>query len=498
MKRYYCIALFATLTLLFACKNEQPNSTTTAKLEPPADPHFELLNAKATGIDFANRIKESFELNIITNSYLYNGGGVAIIDINNDELPDVYFTATQGSNKLYLNKGDFKFEDITDKAGVAAIGGIKTGVSVADVNGDGFQDLYVCRTGIKIGPERGNLLFINTGNLQFTEQAAAFGIDDQSASNHANFFDFDLDGDLDLYVLNHPITWGEVNRIRVKQLSTSKTEVIRLTDPSNEWESDKLFRNDGNGRFTNVSKDMGIHNRAWGLSVSTADFNDDGYPDIYVGNDYIEPDILYINQKGKGFKDETWRYFRHISSNTMGVDIADVNNDGLIDLVSLDMIADNNQRRKELMTTMIQDRYQSLVKYGYGHQLMRNALQINNGTKQEGVPKCDELGIVAGVWATDWSWSPLLADFDNDGLKDLFITNGYRRDVTNLDYLNYTVDSVMKAGGLNNVNFKTIDDYLKKIPSTPLSNFMFKNTDGTQFKNVAYDWGLGDANYSNG
>ncbi len=486
------------LAFLTSCGKDQGDNVAEQSSAPPADVHFELMKADATGIGFANNIKETFQNNIITNSYLYNGGGVAILDVNNDDLPDVYFTATQDANRLYLNKGNFQFEDITDKAGVAATGGMKTGVTVADVNADGFQDLYVCRTGAVAGQDRANLLFVNNGNSTFTEAAASYGLNDQSASNHANFFDYDLDGDLDVYVLNHPLAWEEVNRVRVKQLTNDGKSFTRVTKPDDEYESDKLFRNDGNGRFTNVSEQMGISNRAWGLSVTVADFNNDGYPDIYIGNDYIEPDILYINQQGKGFKDEIWGYFRHISNHTMGVDIADINNDGLIDLTALDMVAEDNQRQKELMTTMIQDRYQSLVKYGYGHQHMRNMLQLNTGAAPGSGATFSDIGQFAGVWATDWSWSPLLADFDNDGLKDLYITNGYRRDVTNLDYLNYTVDSVMRAGGLSSKNFKTIDEYLKKIPTTPLRNYMFKNKDGMSFQNVGYDWGLGDPSYSNG
>ncbi|MBI1224082.1 MAG: hypothetical protein GC192_02485 [Bacteroidetes bacterium] len=486
-----------SLFLLISCNKRQEEINTNLSDSPPADVHFELMKPSATGINFINSIHENFDENIITNSYLYNGGGVAIIDVNNDELQDVYFTATQASNQLFLNKGNFQFENITEKAGVGAVGGIKTGVTVVDINGDGFQDIYVCRSGMQPNELRANLLYINNGDATFTERANEFGLADRSASNHANFFDFDKDGDLDVYVLNHPVAWAEVNRIRAKQESQGGP-ITRITTPNDEWESDKFYRNDGNGHFTDVSLKVGINNRAWGLSVTVSDFNDDGYLDIYVGNDYVEPDFLYINQQGKGFKDEIWKYFRHTSNHTMGVDIADINNDGLVDLAALDMTASDNQRQKELMTTMKQERYHSLVQYGYGNQQMRNMLQLNTGaTTGDGDRFCD-IGQLAGIWATDWSWSPLIADFDNDGMKDLYITNGYRRDVTNLDYLNYTVDSVMKIGGLNNKNFKTIDEYLKKIPSKPLQNYMFKNKDGLQFQNVSKDWGLPETSYSNG
>lgn len=496
MKNLFTACLL--LLLFTACTKEHSTNPTGANDAPPADALFEWLKAEQTGIGFVNKIVEDFQTNIITNSYLYNGGGVAVLDVNNDELPDLYFTATQASNKLYLNKGDLKFEDITEKAGVAALGGIKTGVTVVDINADGYQDLYVCRSGMQPTPERANLLFVNNGgDGTFSEKAEAYGLDDRSASNHANFFDYDLDGDLDVYVLNHPVAWAEVNRIRAKQ-DTPGGPVSRITTPTDEWESDKLFRNDGDGHFTNVSVAMGINNRAWGLSATVSDFNDDGYPDVYVGNDYVEPDLLYINQKGKGFKDEIWRYFRHTSNHTMGVDIADFNNDGLIDLASLDMTPEDNQRQKELMTTMKQERYSSLVQYGYGHQHMRNHLQMNTGAAPGNGDAFSDIGQLAGIWATDWSWSPLFADFDNDGLKDLYISNGYRRDVTNLDYLTYTVDSVMKIGGLTSTNFKSMDEYLKKIPSKPLMNYMFQNQDGLQFKNVSHVWGLGQTSFSNG
>ncbi|MEK7258025.1 MAG: VCBS repeat-containing protein, partial [Bacteroidota bacterium] len=325
------------------------------------------------------------------------------------------------------------------------------------------------------------------------------------------------DGDLDCYVLNHPIAWSKVNSIRGRQ---EGGKFIRETAPTDEWESDKLYRNDtpleGGGRvkFTNVSQQAGINNRAWGLSATVSDFNEDGYPDLLVGNDYIEPDYLYINtplQGGKGgertFSIQTDRYFRHTSNHTMGVDIADFNNDGLIDLAALDMIAEDNRRQKELMTTMLHDRYKALVQFGYGHQIMRNALQVNTGATPleggrgvaDGGATFSEIGNLAGVSNTDWSWSPLFADLDNDGLKDLFVTNGYRRDVTNLDYLMYTVDSAADASGQLDFNrFKTFDDYLKLIPSVPLQKYAFKNVDGLNFQNASTAWGLVQKGFSNG
>ncbi|MEZ4961270.1 MAG: VCBS repeat-containing protein [Saprospiraceae bacterium] len=488
--------LLLIFPIAFSCKN---NDTAPAAPEQeasaPADARFELLPAAQTGVHFSNTIKEDFTNHILINSYLYNGGGVAVLDVNNDGLQDLYFSATQEPNRLFLNKGNFQFEDITEKAGVAALGGVKTGVTVVDINADGLQDIYVCRSGMQPTPDRANLLYINNGDLTFSEKANEYGLADRSASNHANFFDYDLDGDLDVYLLNHPVAFQEVNRVTAKEVDG---QYIRNKDPLDEWESDKMYRNDGNGHFTNVSREAGISNRAWGLSVTVSDFNNDGYPDIFVGNDYIEPDLLYINNRNGTFSVQTDQYFRHMSNHTMGVDVADFNNDGLVDVVALDMVAETNQRQKELMTTMILDRYNNLVRFHYGHQIMRNVLQVNTGANpsEEGAVFSD-IGVLSGVWNTDWSWSPLLADFDNDGLKDLYITNGYRRDISNLDYLNYTAPQEL-AKGLNQERFKTIEDYLKLIPTTPLRNYMFKNKDGLDFENISTQWGFVQPSYSNG
>ncbi|RMG81202.1 MAG: hypothetical protein D6714_13355, partial [Bacteroidetes bacterium] len=481
--------LFLT-AFFFSCQNE----TTPPPAAPPAEkvpenPRFELIPDTHSGVIFSNNITENHRINIVSNSYMYNGGGVAVLDVNNDGLQDLYFTSTQESNRLYLNRGNFQFKDITQTAGVAAIGGFKTGVTVVDINADGLPDLYVCRSGLHANDERRNLLFVNNGDMTFTEKGKAYGLDDMSASNHANFFDYDKDGDLDVYVINHPISFGEVNKISVSQTADGK--YVRNTAPRDEFESDKLFRNNGNGTFTDVSRAAGIQNRAWALSVNVADFNEDGWPDIFVGNDYIEPDLLYINNKRGGFEVQTDQYFRHTSNHTMGVDIADYNNDGRMDVVALDMIAEDNQRQKELMTTMILERYNSLVRFGYGHQIMRNMLQLNNGAHG-----FSEIGMLAGISNTDWSWACLLADFDNDAYKDLYITNGYRRDVTNLDYLTYTVDSINRSGGLT--QFKDFEDYLKKVPTKKLQNYMFRNRGDLTFEKVSTPWGFNQKSYSNG
>ncbi|GAB4257467.1 MAG: VCBS repeat-containing protein [Saprospiraceae bacterium] len=491
--------LYTSLAFFFfvamGCQDKPATTVNPETEKAPANALFELLNPEQCGVVFSNHITEDFSVNILNNSYLYNGGGVAVLDVNNDGLMDLYLSATQEPNRLFLNKGNMQFEDITMQAGVAADRGIKTGVTIVDINADGWDDIYVCRSGTFISSDRANLLFVNNGDGTFAEKAAQYGLNDASASNHANFFDYDNDGDLDVYILNHPVAFQDVNKIRAAE--SEDGGYTRQTEPLDQYESDKLFRNDGN-RFVDVSNEAGIRNRAWGLSVTVTDFNNDGWQDVFVGNDYIEPDLVYINNRNGTFSVQTDNYFRHMSNHTMGVDIADCNNDGLVDVVALDMIAEDNQRQKELMTTMLLDRYNNLVRFQYGHQIMRNVLQLNTGAEPgEGAPFSD-IGQLAGVSNTDWSWSPLMADFDNDGLKDLYITNGYRRDISNLDYLNYTVDSVMKMGGLTTQNFKTIDDYLKLIPSTPLRNYMFRNVDGINFENTSVEWGVGQRSYSNG
>ncbi|MFT4762406.1 MAG: hypothetical protein ACI9XO_002297 [Paraglaciecola sp.] len=501
---YFKITILCAFTGFFlfsiGCGQEEKTTEAIVEKQPekvveiPENALFELIAPEDSGVNFTNNITENHQINIITNSYIYNGGGVAILDVNNDGLQDIYFTSSQKSNKLYLNKGNFKFEDVTDAYGVGAKIGFKTGVTVVDINADGWQDLYVCRSGTDVSQQglamRQNLLFVNNGGKNFTEEAQKYGIADASASNHGNFFDYDLDGDLDLYVMNHPIEFSTVNKISAQQ-NTDGT-FTRLTAPRDAYESDKLFKNNGNGIFT-LQTNSGISNRAFGLSCTVSDFNEDGYPDLFIGNDYIEPDLLYINNKNGTFTDKAANYFRHTSNHTMGVDIADFNNDGRVDLAALDMISEDKLRQKKLMSTMMTDRYRTLVKYHYGHQIMRNTLQMNNGNGS-----FSEIGTLAGMSDTDWSWACLFADFDNDTYKDLFITNGYRRDVTDLDYLSYTVDSINQSGGITSARFPDFNDYLKLIPSTKLPNYMYQNDGGIGFNKVSNDWGLSQKSYSNG
>lgn len=490
------LCLAAALFLAIGCAKNDPSKAAVSFTEKtaPADALFALLKSADSGVDFSNNITETHTNTVLTNSYLYNGGGVGILDVNNDGLQDLFFVSTQEACRLYLNQGNLKFKDITESSGVGIKEGDKTGVTIVDINADGWQDIYVCRTGMTAGENRRNLLFVNNQNGTFSEKARQYGLADGSASNHANFFDADGDGDLDCYVLNYPVDFKGVNGVRLKQ-PDGGGEPVRITDPKDASESSHFYRNNGNGTFSDVSRQAGIWTRAMGLSVTATDFNGDGFQDLMVANDYIEPDFVLMNNPAQpgNFTDRYGSTFRHTSNHTMGVDIADINGDGFNDLVALDMLAESYPRQKELMTTMLLDRYTTLAKYGYGQQQMRNVLQISNGNGT-----FSELGCLAGVFQTDWSWGALMQDYDNDGLRDIFITNGYRRDVSNMDYLSFTADSIQKSGGLTQARFPDIHDYLDLIPHTPLQNYCYRNRGDLSFEDVSTAWGLTQLTYSNG
>ncbi len=474
------IFLLGTVILMIQCKN----STKGADEVYDGLTKFDKIDPKHSGITFFNELKEDASFSYLDFNYLYIGGAVGVADFNRDGLQDLYFVATQGSNRLYLNKGNFQFEEVTAAAGVAAAVGLKTGVSIVDINQDGWPDIYQCRTG-KSPSDRSNLLFINNKNMTFTESSAAYGLNSNCASNHANFFDYDCDGDLDMYLLNHPDDFSTATKLRLEQIGSEYKHDPKV---DNEYVSDRLYQNNGNGTFTNVSKQAGIQKQAFGLSATIVDINRDGYPDIYVGNDYVEPDNFYINNRNGTFTDRIQEYTRHTCHFSMGADVADMNNDGLQDIMVLDMSPEGNARQKLLATVMVSDRYNTMVDYDHGHQFMRNTLQLNNGNGT-----FSEIGCLAGIPNTDWSWSPLAVDFDNDGFRDLYISNGHRREETNLDFVNFTLDSVKKSGkGVGDVV-----EYLNKIPTTEIHNYMYRNRGDLTFEDVSTTWGFSEKSLSN-
>ena len=456
-------------------------------------PLFQPLPASKTNVSFSNDIDENEQLNVLAYEYFYNGGGVAVGDLNNDGLQDLFFTANLKANKLYLNLGGLTFKDITKDAGTelaGRAGGWKTGVSMADVNGDGFLDIYVCYSGKVDEAKRRNQLFINQGqsasagkkggSVRFVDQAKEYGLDDPGYSTQASFLDYDKDGDLDVLLLNH-----NVKKFDNMELANFRAE----TDP---LAGNKLFENQGN-HFVDVSKKAGIHQYplTFGLGVAVADVNQDGWPDIYVTNDYNEPDYLYINQKNGTFKEETQQCFRHLPQFSMGVDIADYNNDGLPDVMSLDMLPEDNRRQKLLQLQENYESFELMQQQGLQRQYMRNMLQLNNG---DGT--FSEIAQTAGVSNTDWSWSPLLADYDNDGYKDLFITNGYLRDYTNKDFLRYWGDyKIRKAIDRESIQLM---DLVRAMPSTKIPNYIFRNNHDLTFTNKQQEWGFQTPSISNG
>lgn len=443
---------------------------------------FQLLTAKQTNIKFTNRISETENLNVLAYEYFYNGAGVAVGDINNDGLEDIFLVSNMNENKLYLNTGKLQFKDITAAAGkglAGRSGGWKTGAAMADVNGDGWLDLYVCYSGKVTDDQRRNQLFINQKNGTFSEQAAAYGLDDKSYSTQAAFFDYDNDGDLDMFLLNH---------------STRKIdnmELARYRDEVDELAGNKLYEN-VNNHFTDVSKKAGIRQNplTFGLGIAIADINKDGWQDVYVTNDYNEPDYLYYNNGNGTFTNKADVCLRYLSQFSMGVDIADFNNDALPDIITLDMLPEDNRRQKLLQ---LQENYESfalMVNQGLNPQYMRNVLQLNNGDGN-----FSEVAQLAGVSNTDWSWCPLFADYDNDGYKDLFITNGYLRDYTNKDFLKYWGDYKVK---------KAIDrepvmlmDLVQAMPSTSIANYIFRNNHDGTFSNQQKNWGMAQPAISN-
>lgn len=445
--------------------------------------------SSSSGIDFSNEITETAEQNIFTYEYMYNGAGVAVDDVNGDGLEDVFFTANQLSDRLYLNKGNLQFQNITEKAGVAGRPGWKTGVSMADVNGDGRRDIYVCYSGNGAPESRSNQLFINKGVRDgipyFIDEAKQYGLDAPGTnSTQSVFFDYDRDGDLDMFLLNH-----------ATMFYAPLVNTYKLRHKRHPYFSNYLFRNDG-GRFTDVSSEAGIAGGGnnFGLGVVASDINNDGWPDLYMTNDYEEQDFLLLNNQDGTFKEVTKETLKHISKYGMGCDVADCNNDGLMDIMVPDMWPEDNYRQKVLRGPDEYDRYHILVDSGYMHQNMRNTLQLNRGLDQKGLPQFSEIGQLAGVSNTDWSWASLFADLDNDGFKDLYITNGFWRDYSNMDFQTYQVQAYRE-----NYGFATsLQPLIDSMPQTRLSNYAFKNGGDYSFQNVTKAWGLHTSNVSNG
>lgn len=449
---------------------------------------FDLLPVGHTGIDFQNTLTYNEQINPYTFRNFYNGAGVALGDINGDGLLDIYFAGNQVDNKLYLNKGKFEFEDITETAGVACGGTWSTGVSMADVNGDGLLDIFVCKSGPPGGVERYNQLFINNGDLTFTDQSMSFGLDDQGLSQHAVFFDYDKDGDLDMYLLNNSLRSVGIFDLREGQ-----------REKRDSLGGNKLYRNDG-GRFTDVSEEAGIYGSiiGYGLGVTVSDINKDGWPDLYVSNDFFEKDYLYINTGNGTFTESLEEMMTEINMGAMGADIADLNNNGWPDIFVTEMLPQDWARIKTKTPFEDWDKYQANVRAGYYHQFTRNTLQQNLGPKP-GTSQVHfrEISRMAGVHATDWSWGALIFDADNDGWKDIFVANGIAKDLTDFDFVDFYANDAQLISQYKKDSI-LLTQMIDELPSQPFANFFFKNQGNMTFQSMADSFGLGQLTFSNG
>jgi hypothetical protein len=480
MKKSISFGLFLLLSLLhFSCRQNHPL--------------FQMVPSSHSGIHFINAIKETDSLNPIDVTNIYNGGGVGISDFNNDGLQDIFFAGNRVSNKLYLNKGNLVFADITDEAGVDGGGKWCRGVSVADINADGWMDIYVCASMDKDPVKRRNLLYINQGVNEkgvptFKEMAASYGLDDSTHSTMANFFDLDNDGDLDLYLVVNQIL-PDVNP------SIFRPKITDGSFPS----TGRLYRNDydpslGHPVFTDITRKAGLTIEGYGHAATIADINQDGWKDIFVTNDFIANDLLYINNHDGTFTDRASSYFKHTSANGMGQDIIDINNDGLADVIELDMNPEDNYRKKMMLGSSSYQTSQLNNFFSYQYQFVRNTLQLNQGPRIHahdsiGDPVFSEIGFAAGISETDWSWTPLVADFDNDGLRDLVVTNGFPRDITDHDFIAFRRESSA---------ITPLSTTLFQIPEVKLHKYAFKNTGDCRFQDVSKDWGLIQTSFSNG
>lgn len=475
--------LILGISFLQACTNKENNLKKTPTL-------FSKIEANHSNIDFTNTITETEKLNIFKYRNFYNGGGVAIGDINNDGLQDIFFTANMSANKLYLNEGNFQFKDITTTAGIAQEEAWSTGVVMVDINDDGLLDLYVCNAGLNENSTPENKLYINKGENQFEEQASKYGLNNDGYTTHASFFDYDLDGDLDAYILNNSF-------IPVNTLNYSNKRDLRAED----WKVKDFLKGGGdvllenvNGKFVDVSEKAGIYGSliGFGLGVTVGDINDDHYPDIYVSNDFFERDYLYINNQNGTFSEELENRIGHISHSSMGADMADINNDGALEIFVTDMLPDDDYRLKT-NTTFDNIKLRKLkVDKGFYNQFMHNTLQLNDGKGN-----FKEISHYSGVHASDWSWGALMFDADNDSHTDILVCNGVFRDVIDQDFINFFANDVIQDMAISGEK-KKVKPILDKMPSNPLANKIFKNLENLKFEDAAAAWGLDEKNFSNG
>ncbi|MBT8183239.1 MAG: VCBS repeat-containing protein, partial [Eudoraea sp.] len=451
---------------------------------------FRIITTKDSGLDFNNQLTENDSINILDNEFVYNGAGVALGDVNGDGLDDVFFAGNQVDNKLYLNQGNLKFKDVSKNSKIGKPDSLlwSSGVSMIDINLDGNLDIYVCNTFYKDSTKRENLLYINLGNTdgntpEFKEMASAYGIADNTYSSHAQFFDYDNDGDLDLFI--------GVNRIE----GINPNQFSPLTDDGTSLSKDRLYENNWDSDkshpvFTDVTTKAGIRYHGYSHSTLIHDFNEDGWPDIYVANDFLSNDLVYINNQDGTFTNRADDVFKHFSLSSMGSDITDINNDGTMDLFTTEMQPYYNKRKKLFQGPSSYQKEIFTRKYKYNYQYTRNTLQVNQGTNPEtNLPIFGETGMFAGIQETDWSWAPLFADYDNDGWKDLLITNGFPKDVTDRDFGDFRVTASRLVSK---------EKLISAIPEIKIPNFMFRNNGDLTFEDVTQDWGLNFGTYSNG
>jgi hypothetical protein len=477
------ILLLLFVPLLFACQNGKEDNIRKNTL-------FELVPADESGIDFINNIENEKNFNIFTYRNFYNGGAVGIADINNDGLADIYFTSNKEKNKLYLNQGNFTFKNITEEAGVGGTHAWSTGVAMVDINADGLLDIYVCNAGNVKGDNNKNELFVNNGDLTFTEKAKEYGLDDDGFTTHAAFFDYDSDGDLDVYILNNsflPVnSLGYSNKRNIRSENWDVPEIFR-------GGGDKLLRND-NGKFVDVSEEAGIYGSliGFGLGVTIGDINQDLLPDIYISNDFYECDYLYINQGDGTFKESLKSWIAHLSMSSMGADMADINNDGLSEIYVTDMLPEDDERLKNNSEFETHDVFNLKQTRDFYHQYMQNTLQLNNGDNT-----FSEIAFYSGVAQTDWSWSALLFDMDNDGYRDAYISNGIYHDLTDMDFMDFFANEIVQKMTLTGKK-EEVESIINRMPSTPIPNYAFKNNGDLTFSNQIKDWGLDIPSFSNG